>query len=48
MSTCDGSQSTIKANLNCIIPMNILTASPYNYIFNDLVIVRVSAVNSYG
>jgi hypothetical protein len=28
--------------------MNILTSSPFNYSFNDLVLVRVSATNSYG
>ena len=28
--------------------MNVLTSSPFNYIFNDLVLVEVLATNSYG
>jgi len=32
----------------CTIPMRVLTTSPYNLVFNQLVIVRVTAINNYG
>jgi hypothetical protein len=45
---CDGSTSTIMTNLYCVIPMSVLTSSPYNYQFDDLVKVQVKAHNSLG
>ena len=32
----------------CIVPMDELRASPYNYAFRELVVARVRAYNFYG
>jgi len=42
---CSGTNPAI---LSCLIPMSTLTSAPYNYLFDDLVKVRVTAINSYG
>lgn len=47
-TNCDGSSTTVKTNLYCIIPMSTLTAAPYSYAFDELVLVTVTATNSYG
>lgn len=31
---CDGSITTIKSNMYCVIPMNILTSAPYGLVFD--------------
>ncbi len=43
--SCDGSDSATIAALSCIIPMNTLTAAPYSYVLQDLIVVRASAHN---
>jgi hypothetical protein len=47
-SSCDGTSSTVVSALACVVPMTTLTASPFSYEFDDVVIVRVSAYNSFG
>ena len=48
VSSCDGSSAAVVAALTCVVPMPTLTSSPFNYIFDQVVYVRVSAQNSYG
>jgi len=43
---CDGTSAATIAALSCVVPMATLTASPYNYVFDDLVQVRVQASNA--
>jgi hypothetical protein len=45
---CDASDSTVMANMQCIIPLSALRASPFNLVYGDLLQVRVSAYNDYG
>lgn len=45
-TNCDGSLSSIMTSMTCSIPMDTLTASPYSYVFDDLVVARVSATNA--
>mmetsp|Transcript_33982 Transcript_33982/g.25068 ORF Transcript_33982/g.25068 Transcript_33982/m.25068 type:complete len:512 (-) Transcript_33982:873-2408(-) len=47
-TNCDGSDSTIISQLWCIVDMDDLGASPFNYAFDELVLVRVSAENAVG
>jgi hypothetical protein len=47
-AACDGTDPVVIAALRCIVPMSTLTASPYNYVFDDLVEVRVQAANFFG
>ena len=42
-ASCDGSDATILANLQCQIPMSEFVAVPYSYVLSDLIVVRVSA-----
>lgn len=46
-TSCDGSSTTVKTNLYCIIPMTTLT-STFSLTYDTLVNVRVSATNSIG
>ena len=46
--SCDGTQPLIISALLCVVPMSTLTAAPYNYLFDNVVTVRVSAQNFYG
>ena len=46
-SNCNGPISMTVTPLTCVVPMSDLTAVPFNYLFQDVVIVRVSAANSY-
>jgi hypothetical protein len=43
---CDGSDSTVIANLYCIIPMASLTSSPYSLAVDALITFKVRARNS--
>lgn len=45
VAACPGTNPAV---LSCLIPMSDLTSNPYNYQFNDLVKVRITAFNSYG
>lgn len=47
-ASCDGADVTVLAALRCVVPMSTLTAAPFNYAFDDVVQVRVSAANFYG
>jgi hypothetical protein len=47
-TNCDGASSTIMSQMYCVIPMSTLTAAPYSYAFDQLVVVRASAHNTYG
>lgn len=47
-SGCDGSQAAVMASRSCVIPMSALTSSPYFYIYDSTVLVRVIARNSFG
>ena len=42
---CDGDDPSVT---QCLIPMDTLTLSPFNLGFNNLVVARVTAINSYG
>lgn len=48
LTNCDGSSATVRANLYCLIPMSTLTAAPYGYAFDELVVVKASATNAFG
>ena len=39
---------TNPALLLCTIPMSVLAAAPYNYAYDSLVKVRISAINFFG
>lgn len=45
---CPGTSTTLLQNLYCLVPMTALTALPYSYGVNRVVVVRISAKNSYG
>mmetsp|Transcript_9442 Transcript_9442/g.8983 ORF Transcript_9442/g.8983 Transcript_9442/m.8983 type:complete len:215 (+) Transcript_9442:523-1167(+) len=45
---CDGSSATIITNRYCVIPMDTLTGATYAYLFQEVVIARVSALNTLG
>ena len=47
-AACDGADATVLADLRCVVLMSTLTAAPYNYVFDAVVYVRVSAKNVYG
>lgn len=45
---CDGSSSTIVANLYCDIPMTTLRAAPYSLEYDDKVFAKITAINGVG
>lgn len=45
---CDGTQASILTGLACEVPLTVLRASPYNLVYADLVIAKVSATNDVG
>jgi hypothetical protein len=45
---CDGTDSEIKANIFCLIPMPILRQDPYNLELGDIVIAQAEARNVIG
>jgi len=47
-ASCLGTDPTVIANLRCVVLMSTLTSAPYNYVFDDLVQVRVQATNFFG
>lgn len=47
-AACVGTSSTVVTSRACVIPMTTLTSAPYNYIFDDVVYVKVSAQNAFG
>jgi hypothetical protein len=48
LTYCDGSSSTVVANLNCLIPMTVLRAAPYNLVYGDAIKAQVQAHNERG
>ena len=44
-TNCDGSDPSLTS---CLIPMDVLVTAPYSLVFDQLVQVRVTAINSYG
>jgi hypothetical protein len=46
--SCLGTDVDVKTNLKCVVLMSSLTSAPYNYVFDDLVQVRVQATNFFG
>lgn len=48
LTHCDGSNSTVITDLGCLVSMNLLTAAPTSLVLDELVTVRVSAINSKG
>lgn len=45
---CDGTSSTIISSLSCSVDMNDLTSAPWSYTVDTLIVVRISAYNTYG
>jgi hypothetical protein len=46
---CNGvSDATVRAQAYCVIPMSVLTASPFNLLQGDLVVARMLATNIVG
>lgn len=45
---CDGTVQTIVDNKECLIPMQTLRASPFFYILNDQIRIRIWAYNAEG
>ncbi len=39
---------SLLTGLYCLVPMSILTASPYSLAFNQLILAKISATNSFG
>lgn len=48
MSSCDATSPTIRDALRCVVPMSTFTSGTFGYLFDDVVLVRVRATNSYG
>lgn len=48
LTNCNGANAVIMSNLYCIVPMSTLIASPFNYLYGDLVQIRISAQNTHG
>jgi hypothetical protein len=45
---CDGSDSTIRTDTTCTVPLATFTASPFNLVQGDQINLVVSAYNDYG
>ena len=45
---CDGSDSTVVANLECSVLISTLRDSPYSLVLDDFVVARVKAYNDFG
>ncbi len=48
LTNCDGSLSSTVTNWQCLIPMSVLWASPFNLVKDSNVIVKYSAINILG
>ena len=48
MVNCDGSNLSIVGNKYCIIPLSVLTASPFNLNLGDSINAYIIATNNYG
>lgn len=47
-AACNGTDSTIAANLYCIVPMATLRASPFSLTYDQQIQVRAQAKNAFG
>lgn len=47
-ASCNGADPLVVAALTCTVPMSTLTAAPFNYVFGNVVYVKIAAVNAYG
>jgi hypothetical protein len=45
---CDGSASAVIASKYCLVPMSVLSTSPYSLSYGTLVIAQVQAYNANG
>lgn len=45
---CPGTSTALLQNLYCTVPMTVLADSPYGYGVNRVIVVQISAQNSYG
>jgi len=45
---CDGAQASIVSSRTCEVAMTAFRAAPYNLLFHDLILAKVSAVNNIG
>lgn len=45
---CDGSNADIVSASECHIPVSVLMASPFNYVWGQSISARLSASNIYG
>jgi hypothetical protein len=48
MSSCDGSRAQIVQDVQCTIPLSLLTTGPYNLILGDSIFAKLVAINFYG
>lgn len=48
LATCDGTDATIIANLECTVTLATLTATPYSLSLGDGIFAKVSATNIKG
>jgi len=48
LTYCSGQDDLIKHNAECYIPMAIFWTSPFNLILEDLIQVKVAALNQLG
>lgn len=42
------SDATVISNRYCVVPMDVLTASPYNLVQGDIVVAKILAANVVG
>jgi hypothetical protein len=47
-SSCDGTDSTIRTNTECTIPMSEFTSSPYSLAQGTTIEVKIAAYNANG
>jgi hypothetical protein len=45
---CDGASYAIINSTNCVIPLYVLTAAPFNLVLGNSIQVQIVAVNQFG
>lgn len=45
---CNGLNATVIQNTQCIVPLSVLTSSPYNLLTGYSIVIQVVAINAYG
>jgi len=48
LSSCDGSDATIKSQMYCLVPISTLTAAPFSLPWGSSIYAQVLAINLYG